>query len=105
MFIAGLGVTFFGLIIGIFAYRIRLSRASAPAISDLIAMVGVVGGAAVLALLRNEVLLGWYSIGLALGFFASFAVELFEKQGVRPWRMSPIAPPSPSESQSHANAE
>jgi hypothetical protein len=94
MFIAGLGVTFFGLIIGIFTYRILQARAGASAISDLSAIVGIVGGAVVLALLRNEVLLGWYSIGLALGFAASFAVELFGQQGRLPWRMPPFPPTS-----------
>jgi hypothetical protein len=94
MFIAGLGVTFLGLIIGIFTYRILQSRADAPAISDLTAVVGIVGGAVVFALLRNEVLLGWYSIGLALGFFACFAVERFEQQGGLPWRMPPFPPTS-----------
>ncbi len=98
MFIAGLGVTLFGLIIGIFTYQIRLSRASAPAISDLIAVVGVVGGAAVPAFLRDEGLLGWYCIGLALGFFASFALPLLGKQAGLPWPMSPTSIP-PSQSQ------
>lgn len=87
MFIAGLGAFFFGLAVGWVAYRILRLRAGAPWLSDLIAMLGVIGGAAVLALFRGDMLFGWYSIGLILGFFAYFAVglRLSGKQEVQPW--------------------
>jgi hypothetical protein len=89
MFIVGLGAIFFGLTIGWITYRILRLRAGAPGISDLIAILGVIGGAAVLALYRSEVLFGWYSIGLIIGFFAYLAVglRLYGKQEVQPWRL------------------
>jgi xanthosine utilization system XapX-like protein len=76
MFIAGLGALVFGLTVGWMVYRILRLRAGAPGLSDLIAILGVIGGAAVLALSRSDVLFGWYAIGLVLGFFASLAVGL-----------------------------
>jgi hypothetical protein len=105
MFITGLGVTCFGLLIGILTHQIWLSRASAKAISDLTTIGGIVGSAVVLALLRNEVLFGWYSIGLTLGFLASIAVKLFRQQAGLPWRIPLLSPTSTSASQSQANAE
>src|SRR5712664_3932593 len=96
MFIAGLGALFFGLTIGWITYRILRLRAGASWISDLIAILGVIGGAAILAFLRNDVLFGWYAIGLVLGFFAYFAVGviLSGKQEVQPWRLEQVSPAS-----------
>jgi len=105
MFITGLGVTIFGLLIGIFTYQTRLSRASAPALSDLIALGGIVISAAVVTLLRDGGLFGWYAIGLALGLLASFAVKLFGQPAGLSWRIPstrptvlptpPTVPPAP----------
>jgi hypothetical protein len=99
MFIVGLGAVFFGLMIGWIAYRILRHRASAPWTQDLIALLGIIAGAAVLAFFRDDVLFGWYAIGLVIGFFASFAVGviLYGKQEVQPWRLEPVSPPSTSE--------
>jgi hypothetical protein len=66
MFIAGLGAFVFGLTVGWIAYRVLRLRAGSSWLSDLIAILGVIGGAAVLALLRDDVLFGWYAIGLVL---------------------------------------
>ncbi len=104
MFIAGLGALVFGLIVGWMAYRILRLRAGASWLSDLIAILGVIGGAAVLALLRSDVLFGWYAIGLVLGFFAYLAVGLilYGKQEVQPWRLEPIPPTSTLDNPSDA---
>jgi xanthosine utilization system XapX-like protein len=59
MFLVGLGALFFGLIVGWIAYRVLRLRAGAPGLSDLIALLGVIAGAAVLAFFRNEVVLRW----------------------------------------------
>jgi hypothetical protein len=76
LFIAGLGTVFFGFAVGWIAYRILRLRAGIPALSDFITILGAIGGAAVIALFRSDVLFGWYAIGLVLGFFAYFAVGL-----------------------------
>jgi hypothetical protein len=67
----------------------------------------VVGGAAVIALFRSDVLFGWYSIGLVLGFFAYFAVglKLYGKQEVQPWRIEKIPPTPAPDSQSTSHAD
>lgn len=92
MFIAGLGTLLFGLTLGIITYRILRHATDASGYSYLIAIVGIVGGAAALALLRNDVLFGWYAIGLVIGLLGYFAVgfSLFGKQEVQPWRIPPI---------------
>jgi hypothetical protein len=98
MFIVGLGALFFGLTIGWMTYRILRFRVGIPGFSDLIAILAALGGATVLALFRSDVLFGWYSIGLLIGFFAYFAVgfRLFGKQEVlQPWPLEQIPPPSP----------
>lgn len=75
MFVAGLGAVFFGITIGWMTYRIRRFKAGTPGLSDLVAILGAIGGAAVLVF-KSDVLFGWYSIGLIIGFFAYFAVGL-----------------------------
>ena len=102
MLIVGLGAIFFGFAVGWIAYRVLRLRARAPWLSNLIALLAVIGGAAVTALLRSDVAFGWYSIGLVLGFFSYFAVglSLYGKQEVLPWRLEPIPPTSPPDTQS-----
>ena len=96
LFIAGFGALVFGLIVGWMASRILRQRAGTSWLSDLIALLGVMAGAAILALLRSDVLFGWYAIGLVLGFFAYLTVGLilYGKQVVQPWRLEPILPTS-----------
>ena len=91
MFIVGLGAVFFGLTVGWITYRILRHRSGAPWLSDLIALLGIIAGAAVLAFFRNDAIFGWYAIGLVIGFFAHFAmgvilygVILYGKQEVQP---------------------
>jgi hypothetical protein len=99
MFIVGLGALFFGLTVGWITYRILRRKAGAPWLSDLIALGGVIGGAAVLAFFRSDVVFGWYAIGLVIGFFAYFAVGviLYGKQEVQPWRLEQVSPASTSD--------
>lgn len=98
MFITGLGAVFFGLTIGWIAYRILRQRSGPSWMQDLIALLGIIAGAAALAFFRNEAMFGWYAIGLVIGFFASLAVgvSLYGKQEVLPWRLEPVAPLSAS---------
>jgi hypothetical protein len=105
MFITGLGALVFGLTVGWMVYRILRLRAGASWLSDLIAILGVIGGAAVLALLRSDVLFGWYAIGLVLGFFAYLAVGLilYGKQEVQPWRLEQIPATSMPDTRSDAH--
>jgi hypothetical protein len=44
------------------------------ALSDIATVLRAVGGAAVTALFATEALFAWYSIGLAVGFFAYFII-------------------------------
>ncbi len=94
MFIAGLGAIFFGCAIGWIAYRILRQRASAAALSDFFTILGVIGGAAVIALFKSDVLFGLYAVGLVIGFFAYLAVGLvlYGKQELQPWRIEQIPP-------------
>lgn len=48
----------------------------AVGLSDIATVVGAVGGAAVTTLFDDGDAFGYYSIGLAVGFFAYFAVGL-----------------------------
>lgn len=107
MFIAGLEAFFFGLAVGWIAYRVLRLREGIPALSDLIAILGVIGGAAAMALFRSDVLFGWYSIGLVIGFFAYFAagLALYGKQEVQPWRIEPSSPISMPDAQTNAPSE
>jgi hypothetical protein len=76
MTIADAGALCFGLVIGWITYR-TLRRKDGPAgLSDIATVFGAVGGAAVTALFKGETMFGWYSIGLAAGFFLYFLVAV-----------------------------
>jgi hypothetical protein len=94
MFIVGLGATLFGFTIGWITYRILRLRAGAPWISDLIAILAAIGGAAVLALFNDEILFGWYSVGLIIGFFAYFALGWGLYGEREAWRLEQSPPTS-----------
>ena len=93
MFISGLGAILFGLAIGWIVYRILRSREGAAVLSDLITMLGIIGGAAVIALFKDGVLFGLYALGLVIGFFAYFAIglQLHGKQELQPWGLERLA--------------
>jgi hypothetical protein len=66
----GLG---FGALIGWYVYYINRHRKSDVQLSDLATLVGVLGGAAILALFpAGSDLFGAYGVGLFLGFFGYF---------------------------------
>jgi hypothetical protein len=105
MFIVGLGAVFFGITIGWMTYRIQRFRIAIPGLSDVIAVVAAIGGAAILAFFRSDILFGFYSIGLVIGFFAylGVGVRLFGIQELLPWRLEQIpSPPSPPATQPDA---
>ena len=70
------GALCFGLVIGWISYRTLRRKEGATLLSDIATVIGAVGGAAVTSLFKNDTLFGMYSIGLAIGFFAYFAVSL-----------------------------
>lgn len=74
---AGIGALCFGLVVGWISYRTLRRKEGAAALSDIATVIGAIGGAAITALFKNEVLFGLYCIGLAVGFFAYFIVGLF----------------------------
>jgi hypothetical protein len=71
------GAIGFGALIGWFVYYINRYRKSEVQLSDIVTLIGAIGGAAVLALFpRGTDLFGAYGVGLAIGFFGYFAVLL-----------------------------
>jgi hypothetical protein len=69
------GAFAFGFVIGWYVYYINRYRRGDVQLSDLVTLIGVLGGPAVLALFpQGTDLFGAYGIGLALGFFSYFAV-------------------------------
>lgn len=106
MFVAGLGAVFFGITIGWMTYRIRRLKAGIPGLSDLIAILGAIGGATVL-IFKSDVLFGWYSIGLLVGFFSYFAMGLgfLGRLEVLPRRPEQVPPTSTLDTQSDAHED
>ncbi len=107
MFIVGLGALCFGLTLGWITYRILRVPSNPLWLSYLIPMLLIIGGAAALALVRNDVLFGWYSIGLVIGFLAYFAVGLILSgtQEVQPWRVEQVPPAATTATRSDAQME
>lgn len=70
-----LGAGGFGAIIGWYLYYINRYRKADVQLSDLVTLVGVLGGGAILALFPARTdLFGAYGIGLFAGFFTYFLV-------------------------------
>jgi hypothetical protein len=68
-----IGAACFGLLIGWYVYYINRYRKGDVQFSDLVTLVGILGGTAVLAIFpARSILFGAYGIGLALGFFGYF---------------------------------
>jgi hypothetical protein len=79
-----LGAGGFGALIGWYVYYINRYRKSDVQLSDLVTVMGVIGGGAVLALFPARTdLFGAYGIGLSAGFFGYFLV-LIVLVGVSP---------------------
>ena len=72
------GAMCFGALIGWYVYYINRYRKTDVQLSDLVTVIGIIGGSAVLALFpAGTELFGAYGIGLALGFFGYFIVLVF----------------------------
>ena len=70
-----IGAFCFGVLLGWYIYYINRYRKEDVKLGDLATLVGVIGGAAVLALFPSGTdLFGAYGIGLASGFFGYFVV-------------------------------
>jgi len=76
MFITGLDAVSFGLVVGWISYRMLRLTAGTNLLSAIALIIATVGGAAVITLLKDEVMFGWYAIGLVIGFLVSFALGL-----------------------------
>jgi len=70
-----LGAGGFGVLIGWYVYFINRYRKADVQMSDLVTLIGVIGGGAILALFpaRSD-LFGAYGVGLFIGFFGYFLV-------------------------------
>ena len=81
--------------IGWISYRTLRLTAGTNLFSAIAIIIATVGGAAVITLLKDEVMFGWYAIGLAIGFLVYFASGLgrYGKQELQPWQMPPAATP------------
>jgi hypothetical protein len=84
------GAFAFGVVIGWFTYFTNRYRTGAAQFSDITTLAGVIGGGAVTALFGEgrSALFGAYGIGLAVGFFAYFAVlvlMVLKSDGVFTW--------------------
>lgn len=73
-----MGAGCFGAILGWYVYYINRYRKGDVQLSDLVTVIGVIGGSAVLALFpTGSDLFGAYGIGLAIGFFGYFITLIF----------------------------
>jgi hypothetical protein len=69
------GAFCFGVIIGWYVYFINRYRKSDVQFSDLVTLIGIIGGGAILTLFPAKTdLFGAYGIGLAVGFFLYFVL-------------------------------
>src|SRR6266404_360014 len=67
------GAFSFGIVIGWYVYYINRYRKSEVQLTDLVTLIGVLGGGAILAIFpAASALFGAYGVGLAVGFFAYF---------------------------------
>ncbi|MCA9960050.1 MAG: hypothetical protein R3E31_30305 [Chloroflexota bacterium] len=72
-----LGAGGFGAIVGWYVYYINRYRTGDVQFSDLVTVIGIIGGGSILAIFPAATdLFGAYGIGLFLGFFGYFAILL-----------------------------
>lgn len=75
IFLQQLGAGAFGVIIGWFVYYINRYRKGDVQFSDITTLIGIIGGAGILAIFKPETgLFGAYGIGLFIGFFTYFLI-------------------------------
>ena len=73
-----MGAAGFGCIIGWYVYYINRYRKGDVQMSDLVTLIGIIGGGSILALFKEGTdLFGAYGIGLFVGFFGYFIVLIF----------------------------
>lgn len=71
------GAAGFGALIGWYVYYINRYRKSDVQLSDLVTLIGILGGGSILALFPARTdLFGAYGVGLFIGFFGYFIVLL-----------------------------
>lgn len=69
------GAIGFGALIGWYVYYVNRHRTEKVQLSDIVTLIGAIGGAAVLTLFpAKSDLFGAYGIGLAAGFFGYYLV-------------------------------
>lgn len=72
-----IGAGAFGAVIGWYIYYVNRYRTGDVKVSDITAIIGAIGGGAILAIFEAGTdLFGAYAIGLAGGFFAYFTTLL-----------------------------
>lgn len=72
-----IGAGAFGAVVGWYVYHINRWRRDQVHLSDIVTLLGAIGGAAVLTLFpAKSDLFGAYGIGLAIGFFIYFVILL-----------------------------
>jgi hypothetical protein len=73
-----LGAGCFGVVLGWYVYYVNRYRKGDVQLADLVTLMGVIGGSAVLALFpAKSDLFGAYGVGLFLGYFGYLLVLLF----------------------------
>lgn len=71
------GAGAFGAVIGWYIYYINRHRRDDVTATDLVTLIGIIGGTAVLALFpAHSDLFGAYGVGLAIGFFGYFVIMM-----------------------------
>src|SRR5262245_35974443 len=69
------GAGAFGALIGWYIYYINRHRRDEVSAADLVSLIGVLGGTAVLKLFPEQTdLFGAYGVGLGIGFFGYFLI-------------------------------
>jgi hypothetical protein len=78
MDVVSVGALCFGLAVGYITYRTLVRREGGAQISDLAAVIAVIGGGTVTGLFDPQQgdAFGWYSIGLLVGMAVYFAASL-----------------------------
>lgn len=72
------GAASFGFLIGWYVYYINRYRKGEVQLSDLVTLIGILGGGGITALFEaKSEMFGAYGIGLVIGFFAYFLVLIF----------------------------
>lgn len=87
MDVTSIGALLFGLVIGWVTYRTLRRKEGTAALSDISSVIAAIGGGAVTALFKSGALFGWYSIGLAIGFFLYLIISMavYGKASAKTW--------------------